>query len=170
MFRYGKQARQAVSAIGYLAQHHGEGKGVVSSARVARARGISVALAAKLLSEMASAGLLTGTSGPKGGYRLARPPQKIFLGEVVRIFEPAKGDFPCPFGPVWCGNGPHCPLHDSFVHMQSMADAFLDRTTLAGFAELGPEAGTPTAKRTKSSAARPAVKEVAKKPAGRKNK
>lgn len=142
MFRYGKQVRQAVSAISYLAQNHGHGTGVLSSVQVARARGVSVALAAKLLSEMAAAGLLVGNPGPNGGYRLARPPEKIFLGEVVRIFEPAKADLPCPFGPGWCGNGPHCPLHDGFVRMREMAEAFLDETTLEGFSKLGPDAGS----------------------------
>ena len=147
MFRYGKRSRQAVSAITYLAQWHGKDTDAVSSVAVARARGLSPALAAKLMSEMAAAGLLVGTSGPKGGYRLARPPEQIRLGDVVRIFEPPKGEVPCPFGPGWCGHGPQCPLHDSFLRIQNVTTDFLESTTLAGFAELGPEAGTPAAKR-----------------------
>ena len=141
MFRYGKRSRQAVSAISYLAQRHGRETEAVSSVAVGRARGMSPALAAKLMSEMATAGLLVGTPGPKGGYRLARPPEQILLGDVVRIFEAPKGEAPCPFGPGWCGNGPHCPLHDSFLRIQAMTTEFLETTTLAGFAELGPEAG-----------------------------
>ena len=154
MFRYGKRSRQAVSAIAYIAQRHGRETDAVSSVTVARARGLSPALAAKLMSEMAAAGLLVGTSGPKGGYRLARPPGKIFLGDVVRIFEPPKGEVPCPFGPGWCGNGPHCPLHDSFLRIQAMTTEFLDQTTLAGFTALGPEAGTPAAKRVRAKSGR----------------
>ena len=142
MFRYGKQSRQAVSAISYVAQWYGTETDAVSSVAVARARGISPALAAKLMSEMAAAGLLVGTSGPKGGYRLARPPEKIFLGEVVRIFEAPKGEVPCPFGPGWCGHGPHCPLHDSFLRIEAVTSGFLQTTTLAGFAKLGPKAGS----------------------------
>lgn len=141
MFRYGKRSRQAVAAISYLAQWHGRETDPVSSAAVARARRMSPALAAKLMSEMATAGLLVGTPGPKGGYRLARPPEKIFLGDIVRIFEPPKGEAPCPFGPGWCGHGPHCPLHDSFLRIEAEATAFLETTTLAGFAELGPQVG-----------------------------
>jgi Rrf2 family protein len=167
MFRYGKRSRQAVSAIAYLAQWHGRESGTVSSITVARARGLSPALAAKLMSEMAAAGLLVGTSGPKGGYRLGRPPGKIFLGEVVRIFESAKGEMPCPFGPGWCGHGPHCPLHDSFVRIQEVTTNFLETTTLAAFAELGPEAGTKPTKRVKTSVRRATTKKSAEKAAGR---
>ena len=141
MFRYGKRSRQAVAAISYLAQGYGRETEAVSSVAVGRARGFSPALAAKLMSEMATAGLLVGTPGPKGGYRLARPPEQILLGDVVRIFEAPKGETPCPFGPGWCGHGPHCPLHDSFLKIEAVTTEFLESTTLAGFAELGPEAG-----------------------------
>jgi Rrf2 family protein len=141
MFRYGKRSRQAVSAISYLAQRYGRETEVVSSAAVGRARGMSAVLAAKLMSEMATAGLLVGTPGPKGGYRLAMPPEEIRLGDIVRIFEPPQREAPCPFGPGWCGQGPHCPLHDDFLRIQAMTTQFLETTTLAGFAELGPEAG-----------------------------
>lgn len=141
MVRYGKRSRQAVAAISYLAQCHGREPSAVSSAAVARARGISPALAAKLMSEMAGAGLLVGTPGPKGGYSLAKPPEQIFLGDVVRLFEAPKGEAPCPFGPGWCGKGAACPLHDSFAQLQAMTEKFLNQTSLAGFAALGPDAG-----------------------------
>lgn len=137
MFRYGKLARQAVSALSYVAERHGPGNPAVSSAEVGKARGIPKALAAKLLSEAASAGLLHGTTGPGGGYRLAKPPGEISLMDVVRIFERPLAESPCPFGPGWCGEGEPCPLHDSFVKLEDLVREFLNGTNFAVFVKDG---------------------------------
>jgi Rrf2 family protein len=133
MFRYGKLARQAVSAMSYLAERHGSDMPLISSAEVGRARNIPLALAAKLLSEAAAAGLVRGVTGPGGGYRLTRPPEEIRLAEIVRIFEREQTDHPCPFGPEWCGNGNPCPLHEDFLRLERDGKRFLEETTLAVF-------------------------------------
>ena len=134
MFRYGKLARQAVSAISYLAETHGPEAAAVSSAEVGLARKIPAALAAKLLSQMAGAGLTRGTTGPGGGYRLARPPEEIRLSQIVALFERGMDEFPCPFGEGWCGTGDPCPLHEDFLRLEENGRMFLEQTTLAVFA------------------------------------
>ncbi|MDP3849928.1 MAG: Rrf2 family transcriptional regulator [Luteolibacter sp.] len=133
MFRYGKLARQAVSAISYLAEKHGPEVSWISSAEVGRARKIPATLAAKLLSQMATAGLTLGTTGPGGGYRLARPPGKIRLAEIVSLFERGMDEFPCPFGPDFCGTGDPCPLHHDFLKLEENGRHFLEQTTLEVF-------------------------------------
>lgn len=135
MFRYGKLARQAVSAISYLAENYTADAAAVSSAEVGRARKIPVALAAKLLSQMATAGLTHGTTGPGGGYRLARPPEMIRLAEIVNLFERGMDEFPCPFGPGFCGSAEPCPLHDDFLRLEENGRKFLEETTLSVFAK-----------------------------------
>ena len=140
MFRYGKTARQAVAAASYLAACHGQRCGPVGSAEVARARHIPPMLAAKVLSAMASAGLLKGTPGPKGGYEMGRPPEDVRLLDIVRLFDGENEDLPCPFGPDWCGHGAPCPLHDSFTAIRELTNQFLTTTTLAGFARVAPPA------------------------------
>lgn len=135
MFRYGKLARQAVSAMSYLAERHGPDTAWISSAEVGRARKIPAALAAKLLSEAASAGLARGVTGPGGGYRLSRPPEQIRLADIVGIFEREMTEYPCPFGPGWCGTGNPCPLHHDFLKLEENGRRFLEQTTLAVFAK-----------------------------------
>jgi Rrf2 family iron-sulfur cluster assembly transcriptional regulator len=135
MFRYGKLARQAVSAISYLAERHGPDAPWISSAEVGRERKIPTTLAAKLLSQMATAGLTFGTTGPGGGYRLARPPGEIRLAEIVSLFERGMDEFPCPFGPGFCGSGDPCPLHEDFLKLEKNGRRFLEQTTLAVFAK-----------------------------------
>lgn len=137
MFRYGKLARQAVSAMSYLAEKYSPDAGAVSSAEVGRGRKIPVALAAKLLSQMATAGLAHGTTGPGGGYRLARPPGQIRLAEIVSLFERGMDEFPCPFGPGFCGSGDPCPLHFQFLRLEEDGRRFLEETTLEVFAKKG---------------------------------
>lgn len=136
MFRYGKLARQAVSAMSYLAERHVPGVASISSAEVGRARKIPSALAAKLLSEATAAGLLKGTTGPGGGYQLARPPVENRLADIVSIFERAMTEFPCPLGPGSCCTGKRCPLHDDFQRLEESGRKFLEETTLAVFLSL----------------------------------
>lgn len=135
MFRYGKQSRQAVSAMSYLAEKYAPDAPLVSSGEVGRERNISVALAAKLLSQMATAGLTVGLTGPGGGYRLARPPGKIRLSQIVSLFERRMDEFPCPIGQGSCGTGDHdqCPLHNDFARLEEDSRLFLENTTLSVF-------------------------------------
>lgn len=133
MFRYGKLARQAVAALSYLAERYAPDRMPISSAEVGRVRKIPTTLAAKLLSAAASAGLARGTTGPGGGYRLAKEPKSIRLAEIVGLFEREMKVFPCPFGPGWCGTGNPCPLHKDFLKLEKSGRRFLEQTTLAVF-------------------------------------
>jgi Rrf2 family protein len=135
MFRYGKLARQAVSAMSYLAEKYAPDAPAISSAEVGRVRKIPQTLAAKLLSEAASAGLARGTTGPGGGYRLARPPAEIRLADIVGLFEREMEEYPCPFGAGYCGTGNPCPLHNDFLRLEANGRRFLEETTLAVFAK-----------------------------------
>ena len=119
--------------MSYLAEKYGPGCNSISSAEVGRVRHIPTALAAKLLSEAASVGLVLGVTGPGGGYRLARPPEEIRLADIVGIFEREVTEFPCPFGPGWCGSGNPCPLHNDFLKLEENGRRFLEETTLAVF-------------------------------------
>jgi len=119
--------------MSYLAERYAPDAPAVSSAEVGRERHISVALAAKLLSQMATAGLTRGTTGPGGGYRLARPPAQICLAEIVSWFERSMDEFPCPIGQGACGTGAPCPLHQDFVRLEENSRVFLEETTLEVF-------------------------------------
>lgn len=141
MFRYGKLARQAVSAMSYLAERHGPDAPAISSAEVGRVRKIPAALAAKLLSEAASAGLARGVTGPGGGYRLAKEPKEIRLADIVSLFEREMEEYPCPFGAGYCGTGNPCPLHNDFLKLEANGRKFLEQTTLAVFVKSRKVAG-----------------------------
>lgn len=56
----------------------------LSVKEIANREGLSVAYVEKLLYLLNRAGLTQSVRGINGGYCLSRPPEKIFLGEVVR--------------------------------------------------------------------------------------
>jgi Rrf2 family protein len=54
---------------------------------IARQQAIPVHFLINILNEMKIAGIVQSHRGVKGGYRLARPPAKITLAEIIRAVE-----------------------------------------------------------------------------------
>lgn len=131
MFIYGKTASNAIAVMSYLAARPGSRAG---SAEIAKARSISQALTAKLLTQLAAAGLVKGQPGPGGGYTLGKDPRDINLFQIIELFEQTETPSLCPFGPDWCGKGDPCPLHDTLLRMQERNQRFLEETRLSAFA------------------------------------
>lgn len=127
---YGKTSATAIAVMTYLAQHPGKRCG---SPEIARARGISKPLTAKLLTQLATAGLVRGQTGPGGGYMLAEDPANIPLLRIVSLFEQTETPAQCPFGPHWCGQGDPCPLHDDLESLMRRNRDFLADTRLSVF-------------------------------------
>lgn len=84
MFIYGKTAANAIAVMSYLATDPARRAG---SAEIADARSISRPLAAKILTQLATAGLVSGHPGPGGGYTLAQPADQIRLIDIASLFE-----------------------------------------------------------------------------------
>lgn len=131
VFTYSKLAQSGIAAVSYLAAVSGESR-LAGSAEIAESREISRQLIAKVLTMLSRAGLVEGTRGPTGGYRLTRPAGEITLLDVVRVFEDLSDRVMCPFGPNWCGHGPHCPLHDTFLEMHQKT---IDRLQVETFGQ-----------------------------------
>jgi Rrf2 family protein len=131
MFIYGKTAANAIAVMSFLASEPTRRAG---SGEIAESRGISRALTAKLLTQLASAGLVSGQPGPGGGYTLAKAPEKICLFDIVSLFEQTSTNTNCPFGESWCGgDADPCPLHDTISQMITSNKCFIEETTLAVF-------------------------------------
>nr|WP_145743321.1 Rrf2 family transcriptional regulator [Saccharopolyspora dendranthemae] len=67
----------------------------VPAAKLAGFYELPAAYLNKQLQALARAGILTSTSGPRGGFRLARPPEKITLMDVVAAIEGEEEAFRC---------------------------------------------------------------------------
>ncbi|MFA7342710.1 MAG: Rrf2 family transcriptional regulator [Terrimicrobiaceae bacterium] len=130
MFIYGKTSANAIAVMSFLAA---EPKKRAGSGEIAKARGISRALTAKLLTQLAAAGLVSGQPGPGGGYTLAKPARTICLLDIASLFEQIEPPSLCPFGHDWCGKGDPCPLHNMISGMIDSNRSFMKKTSLAIF-------------------------------------
>jgi Rrf2 family protein len=69
--------------------------GVLSAASLAEFHGVSTSYLLKHLQALAGAGLLESVPGPKGGYRLAKPVDRITLLDIVVAVEGPEPAFRC---------------------------------------------------------------------------
>jgi Rrf2 family protein len=67
----------------------------LSSHRLAEFYGLPTAYLSKLLKSLVRAGLLDATSGPRGGFRLARSPADITVLDIVEAVEGTAPMFRC---------------------------------------------------------------------------
>jgi Rrf2 family protein len=91
--RLTRASSYAIHALAYMAlQKHNR---PIPSHLVAQARGIPERFLLKVLKPLVSARVLLSIKGPNGGYRLARPPNKVSLLEIVEAIDgPVRGVAP----------------------------------------------------------------------------
>ena len=63
------------------------GQGPVSAALIAKRQALSVAYLEQLLHRLKKQGIVSSVRGPRGGYVLAKDPQRITMADVVRILD-----------------------------------------------------------------------------------
>jgi Rrf2 family protein len=73
---------------------------------------ISFHFLTKILQSLTQQGLLESYRGPNGGITLKRPPNEIFLIDVVKILDGEDFFDTCLLGLPGCGEAEPCPVHD----------------------------------------------------------
>ncbi len=77
------KGRYAVTAMLEIAKHYDEDKKYISVLYIAQKNNISVAYLEKLFYYLKKADLLISEQGCKGGYMLSRPPEMIFISQII---------------------------------------------------------------------------------------
>lgn len=85
MIRLSAKSRYAVSALMHLAVHRDTG--AVPLSEVSVCQGISMSYIDQIFWRLRRDGLVRGTPGPGGGYRLGRAPEAISIGEVIALMD-----------------------------------------------------------------------------------
>ena len=79
------KGRYAIRVMLDLAEH--ENGGCIPLKDIAARQGISKKYLEIIVKDMVAGGLLVGTSGKGGGYRLCRKPDQYSVGEILELME-----------------------------------------------------------------------------------
>lgn len=121
---------------------------------LARRIGVPSQYLSKVLATMARSGLLTAVRGAKGGYRLARPANRIALIDVVLPFEGQRALPGCLLQPGKpCRDSLACSAHSAWGSMKRTYTDFLAKTTLADISGGDPSFLAKDAREVRSPAA-----------------
>lgn len=122
------KGRYAVTAMLDLAIH--ERLGPVPLADISEYQGISLSYLEQLFAKLRRRGLVKGTRGPHGGYRLGREAGAINVAEIIAAVDESVDTTKCS-GQGNCQDGERCLTHDLWTELSSQIHRFLQGITLA---------------------------------------
>jgi Rrf2 family nitric oxide-sensitive transcriptional repressor len=118
-------------ALRVLIYAGGNSSRLVTIAEIAARFAVSRTHLMKVVNQLVRAGFLTGQRGKGGGLRLARRPEDIRVGDVLRATESDLRLVECFGRPGACLLDPDCRLKHAFGEALDAFLAVLDRYTLA---------------------------------------
>jgi len=98
---------------------------------IAQRQNVSESYLAKVFQRLTHAGITRAMRGKRGGYTLARPPEAITIGDVVRAMDPEPPMYQCLAQERCCEATQNCLLLRVFAEAEQHMYAVLDRVTLA---------------------------------------
>ncbi len=134
MTNLSRKGRYALRALYALAAD--DARGPVLIADLAEREKIPRKFLEAILLELKNAGVLKSKKGKGGGYSLARPPEKITMGEVIRIIDGPLAPIPCASERAFvkceeCVDETTCGTRQVMQKVRNAIAAILDGTTLA---------------------------------------
>jgi Rrf2 family protein len=126
------QADYAVRAVYELARH--ESGAVLHTCDIARAQRIPPARLAKVVHDLARAGLVRTQRGQQGGVTLAHAPESITVRDVYEAVEGPILLCRCRQRVEPCGDDP-CDTHDFWSGVETLLVEELQTTTFAALAD-----------------------------------
>ena len=128
-----RQADYAVRSMVHLAELPMDGR--VSTASISEAESIPLPFLTKVISRLATAGLVTTSRGMGGGVSLARPPEEITLLQVVEAVDGPIVLNHCLLRSGTCEHEPNCAAHDVWSEIQDGLVNELDSVTMKALAD-----------------------------------
>lgn len=128
------KSKYALKALTVLAKEYGQGPVLISD--VAQREEIPRKFLEIILLELKNAGILQSRKGKGGGYSLARPPQNITLGSVIRVLDGPLAPLPCVSRTAYvrcreCRDERTCGIRMVMKEVRDATAKILDSTTLA---------------------------------------
>jgi Rrf2 family protein len=115
-----------------VARHDPEGS--VTIPEIARREGLSIPHVAKVMRSLRRGGFVKSVRGQAGGYKLARTPDQINIGEVLawlggRLFEPSFCSMHAGMAQL-CTHSVGCSIRSLWQSVQHVVDQMLGKVTL----------------------------------------
>jgi len=121
----------------YLAKKQGELP--IGAAEIAETQGIDLPYTQQILQRLRKGDVIESVRGPRGGYRLLRPPKEVTLKDILYAVEGDTFQVICensPLHPVAdepsrCSTRESCSLHGVWQELRVAIDKLLEERTLA---------------------------------------
>ena len=121
--RYGTRMLLDIAAHG--------GNGPVSVSDISGRLGVSVKYLEQLIRPLKKAQYVKSSRGPKGGHQLAKSPEEISVGEIVRLLEGGINLTDCIVESAICPKMSECPTRRVWAEATRAMTGILDSITLA---------------------------------------
>lgn len=129
-----KKTQYTLRALYSLARSYGQGPTLI--AKVAKEESIPQDFLENILLYLKREGLVESKKGKGGGYSLAKPPEEVTIGSIVRMMEGPLAPLPCASETAYrkceeCVDDRYCGTRMVMRQVRDATAAILDRTTLA---------------------------------------
>jgi len=105
-------------------------KDPVSVGDISARQGISVKFVEQVIRPLKKAGFIHSIRGPKGGYCLAKKPDQINVGQIVRLLETHSDLSGCIAKPENCTRSDECRVRQVWANATKALYDYLDSITL----------------------------------------
>ena len=112
-----------------LAAHHNQGPTPLRE--IAKRQDLSVKYLEQLIIPLKAAGYIRSVRGARGGYTLARKPDKISVGQIIKVLEGGLSLVDCVEDPKVCEREKNCPTRDIWLRMSERLMEELSSLTLS---------------------------------------
>ncbi len=128
-----RAADYALRGILYLSLQPSDSICIISE--IAEKMEIPEGFLARIFQILAKTGIIRSHRGKRGGFSLARPPEKIAMKDVIEALEGPIHLNRCLSDFSDCKLEEHCSLHEVWVEIQKNVLATLEQTDFASLAE-----------------------------------
>ena len=128
MLKLGKLTDYATVILSYMAKEHTD---LHAAQEISKVTGIAQPTVSKILKLLVRAKVLTSIRGAKGGYSLARAPEKITVATVISALEGPIALTECSASHKDCGQASGCDIQGSWGLVNQKIFNALESVTLA---------------------------------------
>lgn len=126
------KGRYALRVMADLAEHDPLGSTYIPLKDIADRQDISEKYLEAIVKLLVKEGLLVGLRGKGGGYKLAQPPEKCSVGQILRITEGDIAVVSClAKGAAACPRANSCSTISMWTKLDSLISGYLDSVTVA---------------------------------------